>query len=248
MSSESEHSHDEPPLQNITEIKVDANHLYREEVFTDLRIATIRRLTPVRADGTPDPSRPALYSAQTTLMSQAGPAAGRGADRRRDARGGRREVPGRDPGGGRPAARGGARDPPARGLADRRAVGDAAAAGRRARRRDHPLTELRVSVGERVGSVSALLDRPRGARALLRARARRRRGHAPRVHGGGQRAARRRRDRDVPLPVSVHGAGAPRARSARRAHGDRARGASTPRRRRRRSCRCSRAANRSAAA
>ena len=68
-----EHSHDEPPLQSITEIKVDVSHLYREEVFTDLRIATIRRLTPVRADGSPDPARPALYSAQTTLMSQAGP-------------------------------------------------------------------------------------------------------------------------------------------------------------------------------
>ena len=73
MSSEDEHSHDESPLQNLAEIKVDTNHLYREEVFTDLRIATIRRLTPVRADGSPDPSRPALYSAQTTLMSQAGP-------------------------------------------------------------------------------------------------------------------------------------------------------------------------------
>jgi hypothetical protein len=68
-----EHSHDEPPLQSLNEVKVDTNHLYREEVFTDLRIATIRRLTPVRVDGTPDPSRPALYSAQTTLMSQAGP-------------------------------------------------------------------------------------------------------------------------------------------------------------------------------
>ena len=68
-----EHSHDEPPLQSIAEVKVDMAHLYREEVFTDLRIATIRRLTPVRPDGTPDPSRPALYSAQTTLMSQAGP-------------------------------------------------------------------------------------------------------------------------------------------------------------------------------
>jgi hypothetical protein len=68
-----EHSHDEPPLQSITEVKVDTSHLYREEVFTDLRIATIRRLTPVRPDGSPDASRPALYSAQTTLMSQAGP-------------------------------------------------------------------------------------------------------------------------------------------------------------------------------
>jgi hypothetical protein len=68
----SEQGPDEP-LQHLAEVKVDTNNLYREEVFTDLRIATIRRLTPVRADGSPDPSRAALYSAQTTLMSQAGP-------------------------------------------------------------------------------------------------------------------------------------------------------------------------------
>ncbi len=70
----SEHP-DDPPLQTqtLTEVRVDVNNLYREEVFTDLRIATIRRLTPIRPDGSPDPSRPALYSAQTTLMSQAGP-------------------------------------------------------------------------------------------------------------------------------------------------------------------------------
>jgi len=61
------------PLQSIADVKVDTANLYREEVFTDLRIATIRRLVPVRADGSPDQSRPALYSAQTTLMSQAGP-------------------------------------------------------------------------------------------------------------------------------------------------------------------------------
>jgi len=68
----SDESHDEP-LQTIAEVKVETNNLYREEVFTDLRIATIRRLVPVRADGSPDPTRQALYSAQTTLMSQAGP-------------------------------------------------------------------------------------------------------------------------------------------------------------------------------
>ena len=61
------------PLQSLAEIKVDLDNLYKEETFTDLRIATIRRLVPVRADGSPDDSRPALYSAQTTLMSQAGP-------------------------------------------------------------------------------------------------------------------------------------------------------------------------------
>ena len=63
----------EEPLQTIADVKVETNNLYREEVFTDLRIATIRRLVPVRADGSPDATRSALYSAQTTLMSQAGP-------------------------------------------------------------------------------------------------------------------------------------------------------------------------------
>jgi hypothetical protein len=63
----------EDPLQSIADVRVDTNNLYREETFTDLRIATIRRLVPVLADGSPDVSRPALFSAQTTLMSQAGP-------------------------------------------------------------------------------------------------------------------------------------------------------------------------------
>jgi len=63
----------ESPLQNLSELKVDTGNLYREETFTDLRVATIRRLVPVTADGSPDASRTALYSAQTTVMSQAGP-------------------------------------------------------------------------------------------------------------------------------------------------------------------------------
>lgn len=60
-------------LQGLSELQVDTANLYREETFTDLRVATIRRLVPVTADGSPDPSRQALYSAQTTVMSQAGP-------------------------------------------------------------------------------------------------------------------------------------------------------------------------------
>lgn len=70
MSSDEE---TQEPLQSIADVRVDTSNLYREEVFTDLRIATIRRLVPVRADGSPDDTRAALYSAQTTLMSQAGP-------------------------------------------------------------------------------------------------------------------------------------------------------------------------------
>ena len=67
MSSEDEE------VQGLGEIRVDDQNLYREEVYTDLRVATIRRLVPVKSDGSPDGSRRELYSGQTNLMSQAGP-------------------------------------------------------------------------------------------------------------------------------------------------------------------------------
>ncbi len=57
----------------LRDLSVDRNNLYREETYTDLRVATIRCMLPITVDGSPDPSRPTLYSAQTTLMSQAGP-------------------------------------------------------------------------------------------------------------------------------------------------------------------------------
>jgi hypothetical protein len=62
---------DEP--QTIHEIEVDVASLYREEIFTDLRVASIRKLVPIKPDGSPDPSRPPLFTGQTTLMSAAGP-------------------------------------------------------------------------------------------------------------------------------------------------------------------------------
>jgi hypothetical protein len=55
------------------EIEVDRENLYREEIFTDMKVATLRRLTPVKADGSDDASRPVLFIGQTTLLSQAGP-------------------------------------------------------------------------------------------------------------------------------------------------------------------------------
>jgi hypothetical protein len=64
---------DEAPVQEIQEVRVDVANLYREEVYTDLRVATLRVLVPVRPDGTRDPSRETLFSGQTTLLSQAGP-------------------------------------------------------------------------------------------------------------------------------------------------------------------------------
>ena len=64
---------DESEKIGLKDISVDASNLYREEVYTDLQVATIRCMSPVQADGSPDASRKALYSVQTTLMSQAGP-------------------------------------------------------------------------------------------------------------------------------------------------------------------------------
>lgn len=63
----------EAEQSSVGEISVDPNSLYREEIFTDLRVATIRRLTPIRPDGTEDTSRAVMFVGQTTLLSQAGP-------------------------------------------------------------------------------------------------------------------------------------------------------------------------------
>ena len=57
----------------LSEIRVDRNDLYREEVYTDLKIASIRVLTPVGSDGQIDTNRPVLYTGETQLMSQMGP-------------------------------------------------------------------------------------------------------------------------------------------------------------------------------
>jgi hypothetical protein len=59
--------------KTLSEIEVDRSNLYREEVYTDLKIASIRVLTPVTVDGSPDPSRTVQYTGETQLMSQMGP-------------------------------------------------------------------------------------------------------------------------------------------------------------------------------
>lgn len=42
--------------------------LYREESFTDRRVGTIKRLTPVTPEGEPDSSRATIYSGETQIM------------------------------------------------------------------------------------------------------------------------------------------------------------------------------------
>src|SRR5215510_14099690 len=58
--------------QQLPEIKLDANDLYREEIFTDRKAGTLRRLVPVKSDGSEDASRPVLFSGQTQLLTPAG--------------------------------------------------------------------------------------------------------------------------------------------------------------------------------
>lgn len=60
------------PIRGLEQMKVDVKNLYREELFTDMAMATIQRHTPVKADGSVDPDRAVLYTGQTSLMSEMG--------------------------------------------------------------------------------------------------------------------------------------------------------------------------------
>jgi hypothetical protein len=52
---------------------VDRDNLYREDSVTDVKVAAIRRLTPIKADGSDDDSRDPMFMGQTQLMSPSGP-------------------------------------------------------------------------------------------------------------------------------------------------------------------------------
>jgi len=56
----------------MPDIQVDRHGLYREEVFTDRKAGTLRRLLPVTAEGAADATRPVLYSGQTQLLTPGG--------------------------------------------------------------------------------------------------------------------------------------------------------------------------------
>ncbi|MBN8217643.1 MAG: hypothetical protein J0L75_13455 [Spirochaetes bacterium] len=62
----------ESKIRGLDQVTVDMTNLYREETFTDLAVATIRRHTPVKSDGTDDPARPPLFTGQASLMTEGG--------------------------------------------------------------------------------------------------------------------------------------------------------------------------------
>jgi len=57
---------------NALDPKMDVNDLYREDMYSDRKVGTIRVLTPVRADGTTDPARATSYVGQAQIMTPAG--------------------------------------------------------------------------------------------------------------------------------------------------------------------------------
>ena len=57
---------------DLPEVQLDPTSLYREDVFTDRHAGSIRRLTPVKVDGSADETRHVLYSGQTQLLTPAG--------------------------------------------------------------------------------------------------------------------------------------------------------------------------------
>jgi hypothetical protein len=57
----------------LTDAAMDAQSLYREEIYTDRKVGTLRVLAPVTPDGAPDRSRPTLYQGEAQLMTNMGP-------------------------------------------------------------------------------------------------------------------------------------------------------------------------------
>lgn len=60
------------PDERMIEPDMNPNDLWLEEVFTDRRVGTIRRMTPVKGDGTRDAARELSFVGETQVMTQMG--------------------------------------------------------------------------------------------------------------------------------------------------------------------------------
>jgi hypothetical protein len=58
--------------QSMNDVRMDAANLYREENYTDLRAGSVRKLVPVTSAGADDPSREAIFTAATQVMTPGG--------------------------------------------------------------------------------------------------------------------------------------------------------------------------------
>ncbi len=58
--------------ETTNEMTMSADTLYREEVITDRRVGTIRRMIPITADGSDDSSRPVAYLGSAQILTPGG--------------------------------------------------------------------------------------------------------------------------------------------------------------------------------
>ena len=58
--------------ERMVEPEMNPKDLWLEEIFTDRRVGTIRRMTPVNGAGARDPGREILFIGETQVMSQMG--------------------------------------------------------------------------------------------------------------------------------------------------------------------------------
>jgi hypothetical protein len=61
------------PGNRAADAAMDATSLYREEIYTDRKVGTLRVLSPVKADGTADTKRRTVYQGEAQLMTNVGP-------------------------------------------------------------------------------------------------------------------------------------------------------------------------------
>ena len=59
--------------QNNIEFTMDRSNLYLEESFTDLKAGTVKRLRPVRPDGSQDKTRKTVFVGHTSILTPNGP-------------------------------------------------------------------------------------------------------------------------------------------------------------------------------
>ena len=59
-------------MENSPEINMDPGALSREEVYTDSKVGTIRKMTPVTIDGEVDADRPVQFIGSTQIMTPGG--------------------------------------------------------------------------------------------------------------------------------------------------------------------------------
>ncbi len=62
----------EAPGSKSMNMTMDAANVYREDVYTDRKVGTIRCMTPVKADGSPDAARDMLFVGEAQIMTPMG--------------------------------------------------------------------------------------------------------------------------------------------------------------------------------